>query len=145
MTNTLHAVALVNLRSGEVEGHKAGCADLKRGHRKQADEAWTLEVADKHQAWEAYNGDFIAECEHDDCDVENTECRNAYEIKWLPCANHVPDFAEVTLEDVAAAVERSQDVTVKRGRIWTYVYRGDILLAEVRTDAADAVIAALQA
>lgn len=54
----------------------------------------------------------------------------------------------VTAEDfemVANAVERSQDVTVKVGRIWTYVYRGDVLLAEVRTDSAAAVVAALRA
>lgn len=145
-----YQVTLMNMRDGSVQGHRAGCADLKRGVRKyaepsQADDVW--DVKTKADAWMSYNSDFLAEGGEE----------NAYSIEWLPCTKHiaegdtheayVAEFGEdeVPLEDVASAVERSQDVTVKRGRKWSYIYRGEELLAEVRNDAVEAVIAALQA
>lgn len=89
-------VALVNMTDGSVQGHKAGCADLKKHANKRhfADEAWELEVSSKNEAWLNYNSDFLAECyTHDDvCDESKSVCANAYDIKWLPCANHVPEF-----------------------------------------------------
>lgn len=74
-----HSIALVNMRDGSVQGHKAGCADLKRGARKFADEPWTFDVESKADARFNYNADF-------DYDVDGW-----YEIEWLPCANHVPE------------------------------------------------------
>lgn len=131
-----YQVTVMNMVDGSVQVHGAGCADLKRGknfaEKYQANDVW--DCKDREDIREAYNADF------------DEETDGWYDMTWMPCASHVPARTEdVTLEDVASAVERSQDVTVKRGRIWTYIYRGEDLLAEVRTDAADAVIAALQA
>lgn len=73
-------VALVNITDGTVQGHKAGCADLKRGKlRKHAEEAWTLDVESKAQAAAEYNADF-------DYEVDGW-----YEIEWAPCAKAVPE------------------------------------------------------
>lgn len=129
-TTAKHAISLVNLRDGSVEGHKAGCADLKRGHRKQASEAWTFEVADKAEARAEYNADF------------DYETDGWYEINWLPCAKHVPAGTDIA----EAPVVEEPTVTVKVGRKWTYIYAADgSLIAEVRNDSSAAVIAALQA
>lgn len=142
-----YQVVLMNMRDGSVQGHAAGCADLTRGKAKfaepsQSEEVW--DVITKADAWLGYNADFLAEGGED----------NAYEINWLPCANHIEDgdthaayvaeFGEVPQSAFAPA--EAPSVTVKVGRIWTYVYAADgSLLAEVRTDSSAAVIAALQA
>lgn len=75
-----YGIALVNMTDGSVQGHKAGCADLKRGARKFADAPWTFEVPHKEAAREAYNADF------------DEEIDGWYDIEWLPCANHVPAY-----------------------------------------------------
>lgn len=93
---TTFEIVTMNMRDGSVQGHAAGCADLKRGVRKFAepDQAdYPLPVANKHEAWLEYNADFIAEHDHDGCDVEAGHCDNAYTIEWLPCADHVPATA----------------------------------------------------
>lgn len=77
-----YEIALVNITDGTVQGHKAGCADLKRGNlRKHAADVWEFPVDDKAEAWLNYNSDFLAEGGED----------NAYEIQWSPCAKHVPE------------------------------------------------------
>lgn len=77
-------VTLMNMRDGSVQGHGAGCADLKRGKAKfaepmQATEVW--DVVTKADAWLSYNSDFLAEGGES----------NAYEIDWLPCAKHIEE------------------------------------------------------
>lgn len=90
-TTATHAIALVNMWDGSVQGHKAGCADLKRKAHLHGDEPWTFEVASKNEAWLNYNSDFLPECyDHSECDEANSRCANAYDIHWLPCADHVP-------------------------------------------------------
>lgn len=80
MTATQHQITLINLTDGTVDGHAAGCADIKRRTRNHADEPWTFAVATKHDAWLEYNTDFLAEGEES----------GQYDINWLPCAKHVP-------------------------------------------------------
>lgn len=124
-------IALVNLNTGEVEGHKAGCADLTRGHRKHSDEVWEFEVDTKAEAWFSYNSDFLSEGGED----------NAYEIKWFPCAKHVPEGDQHALYveafETPAEPTPAEPVTeVKQGTKWTYVYVNGQLVAEIRNDQA---------
>ena len=85
---TEFAVALVNITDGSVQGHKAGCADLKRGNlRQHADDVWTLNVESKAGAWAEYNADFIPEAEANGESVESY----CHPILWSPCAKHVPE------------------------------------------------------
>ena len=138
-----HNIALVNITDGTVHGHKAGCADLKRGTlRKHADQAWEFEVADKADAWFSYNSDFLAEGGED----------NAYEIQWAPCAKHVPEgdnharyeaaFGETTPIAYQTEITTHEPVMeVKRGRKWTYLHIDGVQVLEVRTELADQVLA----
>lgn len=134
-----YQVVLMNMRDGSVQGHAAGCADLKRGKAKfaepmQADEVWDVEV--KEDAREAYNADF------------DEETDGWYDIDWLPCANHIPAQREVTLDQVADAIERSQgkpEVTTRVGRKWTYVFVDGEEVAYVRNDMVALVLATLGA
>lgn len=81
-----YKVTIRNLSDGSVEGHAAGCADLKRnvvkrGRRNLAvDHAFTEATTSKRASWLDYNADFIAEGGEE----------NAWPIEWLPCADHVP-------------------------------------------------------
>lgn len=140
------SIALVNISDGTVQGHKAGCADLSRGSlRCHADEAWELEVEDKAEAWFSYSSDFLAEGGMD----------NAYAIDWKPCANHVPDGDNQARYDAAfgedhtpvayqtEVVTHEDEITMKVGRIWTYVYKNGDLIAEVKTQDAHYVVSLL--
>jgi len=128
-------VALMNMRDGSVQGHAAGCNDLKRGIAKfaephQAEDIW--DVLSKQQAREGYNADF------------DEETDGWYDIEWLPCAKHVP----ATHEEEAPADEPGSDfavdgVTVKVGRKWTYMYLDGVLIAEVLNEQAETVRRAL--
>lgn len=90
-----YSVSLINTPQGGVEGHRGGCADVPRKARLYRDDAWTFEVKDLHEAWVAYNSDFLAECyEHESCDEEHGECVNAYTIDWKPCADGIPAYAD---------------------------------------------------
>lgn len=88
-------IVLRNMSDGSVEGHAAGCADLKRkakrGAKHQSDEAWSLSVSSKHDAWEEYNSDFLNECEEHKDHAALDACSHAYNIDWLPCADGVAD------------------------------------------------------
>jgi hypothetical protein len=86
-------IVLINMADGSVAGHGAGCGDIKRNSGSYADAPWGLSVATKHEAWVAYNSDFLAEC-YDDANHDEAAgvCHNAYTIHWLPCAAHVPEF-----------------------------------------------------
>lgn len=79
-----HEVTLANTNDGAVHGHKAGCADLKRGkaYSHHRTEQFTLAVTDKAEARAEYNADF-------DQDTDGW-----YDVEWLPCAKHVPEEAE---------------------------------------------------
>ena len=81
MSTTTHTITLVTMKDGSVQGHKAGCADLKTTTH-HVGEPWTLEVENKHAAWMAYNSDFLAECdEHEDyCNEDRRICSNAWDI-----------------------------------------------------------------
>lgn len=146
-----YQVVLMNMKDGSVQGHAAGCADLKRGVHKFAepyqaeDGLWDVET--KIDAWYAYNADFFAECyEHENCDETKGICANAYDIKWLPCANHVPAEPEVeeTNDEVIVLDEpKKTDVEVKRGRKWTYIFVNGEQVMEVRTELADQVLATI--
>ena len=90
---TLHRVETLNRADGSVDGHAAGCADIaKVAKRERLDRSGEQQVSSKYAAWRDYNSDFIAEHEHDGCDIDKGECGNAYDINWLPCADHVPAF-----------------------------------------------------
>lgn len=123
-------VTTITHRDGSVHAHKTGCADIKRGHAKKVWSQWDFtewDVQSKREAFESYNADFI--------DDGDDAC---WPIEWAPCTDELPE------QDVASAIERSQEITTKVGTKWTYIYRGSELIAEVRTDAAAAVVAALQ-
>ncbi len=83
----LHKAVLMNMKDGSVQGHAAGCADLKRGKNFsepfQADEVW--EVKDREAAREEYNSDF------------DEETDGWYDIKWMPCAKSIPEREEAVL------------------------------------------------
>lgn len=120
-----YQVTLMNMRDGSVQGHRAGCADLKRGKAKfaepmQADEVW--DVLAKEDARESYNADF------------DEETDGWYDIEWLPCAKHIPAQREVE-ETPAPALE------VKRGPKWTYIFVNGEQVMEVRSHLADQVLA----
>jgi hypothetical protein len=75
-------VVTMNMRDGSVQGHKAGCADLKRGRAKfsepeMAEYVETVET--KAEARASYNADF------------DYETDGWYEIEWAACAKHVPE------------------------------------------------------
>jgi hypothetical protein len=91
--STTYLVTLANTNDGTVHGHKAGCADLKRGaaYRNHKDEQFEIEVSTKREAWLDYNADFIAEGGEE----------NAWPVEWLPCADHVPADAAAPVEPAA--------------------------------------------
>ena len=110
-------ITLRNMTDGSIEGHAAGCADLKRkakrGHAQPSDEPWTFTVATKHEAWTEYNSDFLAE--HDpepECDHDAGTCGHAWSINWLPCADDVPE----TATEVKAKVEPFKATAPKAAR-----------------------------
>lgn len=84
-----------------------------------------------------------------------TACGTQRNAKWgMSYQNQYVPADEVTctkclakeeVDEVAAEIVESEDeeIVIKPGRIWTYIYRGETLIAEVRTDSAAAVIAAL--
>ena len=113
MSATTHTIALVNMKDGSVQGHEAGCADLKH-KSKQADEPYTLDVTTKHDAWMDYNDDFLAECdEHEDfCNEDRGICSNAWDIHWSPCADHVPSGEETSTPEPAAPKPVAPQVTI---------------------------------
>lgn len=78
---TKYEITLINIADGSVEGHKAGCADIKRG-KNHADLPWSFSVDSKREAYLEYNADFIAESGEED---------GHYDINWKPCANHIPN------------------------------------------------------
>jgi len=117
-TTTAHAIALVNMKDGSVQGHKAGCADLKKT-KDHEDAPWTPgKIGDKNTAWLAYNSDFIAECdEHEDfCNEDRGICFNARDIDWFPCADHIPSGEETTTpesgEETTAPKPAAPQVTI---------------------------------
>jgi hypothetical protein len=130
-----YQVVLMNMRDGSVQGHAAGCADLKRGKAKfaepsQADEVWDVEV--KEDAREAYNADF------------DEETDGWYDIEWLPCAKHIPAHREVT-EEAPVEETPAPQVTTRVGRKWTYVFVDGEEVAYVRNDMVALVLATLGA
>lgn len=116
------SITLINQTDGTVDGHRAGCADIKRS-RKHADEPWTFEVDSKRDAYLAYNADFIA---------ESGEEEGHWEINWLPCAHHVPETTPAA-ETFPAHVP---GIGIKRGPKWTYLFSSDgAVIARFRNDA----------
>lgn len=140
------SVVTMNMRDGSVQGHAAGCADLKRGIKKfaepsQAEYAETVET--KAQAWENYNADFLA------------EGSGAYEIDWLPCAKHVPAgdqdaiLASYEADHIAENAEEAEtrmpvETTIKQCGKWTRFYQNGVEVGRVHNDAADAVFAVIR-
>jgi hypothetical protein len=130
-------VVLMNMKDGSVQGHAAGCADLTRGKNFAGDQdpqdVW--DVLSKEQAREGYNADF------------DEETDGWYDIDWKPCAKHVPATHETeALESTTGTfdvVETVPTLTAKVGRKWTYLYAGDVLVAEVLNTQAAAVAAYL--
>lgn len=72
-------ITLINIIDGSVEGHIAGCADIKRRKSRHADTPWTFSVDSKEEARAEYNADF------------DKETDGWYDIDWLPCARFVPE------------------------------------------------------
>ena len=141
-------VVTMNMRDGSVQGHIHGCADLKRGVKKFAEPSQAddfMDVETKADAWLDYNSDFLSEGGPD----------NAYDIQWLPCAKAVPEGDTQAAYEAAFGEEHTpvayqsevvthdEEITMKVGRIWTYVYKNGDLIAEVRTADAHHVIALL--
>ena len=115
--STTFGIVTMNMKDGSVQGHAAGCADLKRGKAKFAEpkQAGCVQhVNSKWEAWEDYNSDFIAEHDHaDTCDPENGLCDNAYEIEWLPCADHVPSHPAPAKPAKKAAAKPAKKAAAK--------------------------------
>jgi hypothetical protein len=116
-----HAVTLVNMTDGSVQGHRTGCSDLSKKLKKM--ESCELEVASKAMARAEYNADF------------DEETDGWYEIEWLPCANHVP----ATIDDNIMGRVAAPVITTKVGAKWTYIYSDGELVAEIRNDQAAAI------
>ena len=120
--STTFEIVTMNMKDGSVQGHAAGCADLKRGKAKFAEpkQAGCVQhVNSKWEAWEDYNSDFIAEHDHaDTCDPENGLCDNAYEIEWLPCADHVPSHPAPAKPAKKAAAKLEMKNTGKYTRFY---------------------------
>lgn len=100
---TTYTVTLANANDGSVHGHKAGCADLKRGkaYSQHRDEQFTVKVATKAQARAEYNSDF-------DYDTDGW-----YTVEWLPCAKHVPAGVEPEDGPKAETVEETTTEAVE--------------------------------
>lgn len=78
---TSYNVVLMNMTDGSVQGHAAGCADLKKRNRKFAEPSqadYPMKVVDCDAAREEYNADF------------DEETDGWYDITWMPCAKAVP-------------------------------------------------------
>jgi hypothetical protein len=107
-----YRIETLNRANGSVDGHIAGCADIARVARKEGiDRSGEWDVATKHAAWLDYNSDFIAEHEHQGCDLDAGLCGNAYTINWLNCASHVP--ATDTVPNTARKTSRTTKVQAK--------------------------------
>lgn len=153
-----HNITLINMLDGSVDGHKAGCADIKKAKGSYGDRPWTFYVSSKNDAWLSYNSDFYAECpSHDKCDEEQGRCDNAYDIHWLPCANEVPEFdtttnnsntnnKEITMNTITTANLFDADITTAREALVALKVKGDradmvnALLAADGADARDSVV-----
>jgi hypothetical protein len=75
-------IVMMNMPDGSVEGHRAGCADLKRHAHKfaepdQAKDVW--DYPDRAAARADYNADF------------DEETDGWYDIRWMPCAAGLPE------------------------------------------------------
>lgn len=135
-----YQVMVVNMRDGSVQVHGVGCADLKRSKSKFADEPTLWDCKDTADVWASYNSDFLAEGGEE----------NAYDLKWLPCASHVPtaDNHERYLEwfgddHTPVAYQAPLKVTTRVGRKWTYVFLDGAEIAYIRNDQVGTVIDAL--
>ena len=100
-------VVTMNMRDGSVQGHRAGCADLKRGTSKFAEPSQAndiLDVTSLHEAWVDYNADFLGECDthEESCNEAHDACVNAYDIQWLPCVAGIPATVEEAEKAVSA-------------------------------------------
>jgi hypothetical protein len=87
-------VVTMNMTDGSVQGHRAGCADLKRGRAKFAEPSQAndvLRVTSKAEARAEYNADFDEETE------------GWYDIEWAACANHIPAEDPATFVPVIVA------------------------------------------
>lgn len=141
-----YQVMVVNMRDGSVQVHGVGCADLKRSKAKFADDPTLWDCKDTADVWASYNSDFLAEGGE----------TNAYDLHWLPCANHVPagdnhaKYVEWFGDDAVPVAYQTEVVThepvitTKVGRKWTYIYSDGDLVAEVRNDSVAAVLGALR-
>lgn len=141
-----HKITLINMADGSVAGHKAGCADIKRGAASHADRPWTFSVANKVEAWEAYNSDFFAEClSHEGCDESKAVCSNAYTIEWLPCAAHVPTFDSSTSSNNSNT--NTKEITMNTNAFITDITtaRNALVALKVKGERADMVNALLNA
>jgi hypothetical protein len=131
-----YSVTLINKTDGTVDGHKAGCADIKRG-KNHADTPWTFDVGTKRDAFLEYNADFIDEADGD-------RYAATYAINWLPCANHVPADEQTVADGTEVEDGIAPQPTVKVGRKWITITAADgSLIAEVRNDQVEAVLALL--
>ena len=78
-------ISILTMNGGttDVEGHRAGCADIARKvAKRQCEQPWTEKFSSKRSAFLAYNEDFIAEA-----DGEEDNCWN---ITWFPCCSALP-------------------------------------------------------
>lgn len=89
-------VTYVNEAKGGVSAHIAGCKDLdKVGKGNHDEEAGTVTVTSKHDAWLEYNSDFLA---------EDPSGENAWDIDWKNCAKHVPHHDPLNDTEIATAI-----------------------------------------
>lgn len=126
----MYEVTIANAANGEVHGHKAGCADLKRSkaYALHRDEQFTVEVETKREAWLDYNSDFIAEGGEG----------NAYPIEWMACAKHVPEGTEDagSTADEAAPVDFTAEPVEQPGEAvlqtsWAVDERDDLVMLDL--------------
>jgi hypothetical protein len=78
-------ISLLTMNGGptDVEGHRAGCADIaKKVAARKCEQPWTFEPSSMRDAFLEYNSDFILEA-----DGEEDNC---WTITWFPCCDELP-------------------------------------------------------
>jgi hypothetical protein len=96
-------ISILTMSGGptDVEGHRAGCADIARKvNARKCDQPWTEDWPSKRAAFLDYNCDFIAEADGDES--------NSWTITWLPCADALPETHVATYAEQLAKIESAR-------------------------------------
>jgi hypothetical protein len=93
-------VAIITTKSGVIEVHAAGCADVAKSAKRNRDDAWILDADSLVEVSEEYWSDVISDTVDPDS-AEGKDLARQYattEFNCLPCAKDLPfeDEAEAT-------------------------------------------------